>query len=57
MICILNGSSECDGCMQCMQLDSRLHCELCGGAIDGEYYDLDGIVICPDCMVDCRRGD
>lgn len=34
-----------------------LHCALCGGVIyDGDdYFDLDDMVLCEDCMIDNYR--
>lgn len=55
MICKHNGVKECDGCMYCMDEGGTLHCELCGEALYGEYYDVESMLICADCIADCKK--
>ena len=55
MICIHNGVKECDGCMDCMDLDGALHCELCGEVSYGEYYEIEDMLICEDCISDSKK--
>ena len=55
MICVECATRECNGCMRCVEDDGALHCELCGGVLWDEYYDIDGMLICPECINDSRR--
>ena len=53
MICVYDNSADCDGCMECKNV--ALHCELCGSTLTEEYYDIEDMLICPECISESHR--
>lgn len=52
-----NGCRECDGCMDCQDIESVIICDDCGGNIyesDG-YYSVCDRNICDECIDIYRR--
>lgn len=37
------------------QDDKALHCDECGERIWEDYYEIDGVIYCPDCIEEKRR--
>lgn len=39
------------------RIESLPVCDWCGETInDDSYYDINGDIVCPDCIDDCRRS-
>ena len=55
LICKYGG--VCDGCMSCQSGEPVGYCDHCGDPIyaGDDIYDVDGIMICDDCIWHYKR--
>ena len=52
LVCI-SGSKPCDGCGICF--DKSLMCDHCDSKIADYYYEINGSVLCKECLDDIYR--
>lgn len=51
----IHGGKECDGCMECQDKISFIHCDICGIEIHDVYYDINDDIICEECLDELYR--